>query len=95
VSIGGGEQPVWRRDGKELFFLAPDATMMAAALDTAHDPDASTPQPLFVTNASTLSGTRQFAVSRDGKRFLVNAKTGRSAPAPITVVVNWLAAVQK
>jgi len=95
VSINGGEQPVWRADGKELFFLAPDSTVMAAPIDTARQFEPGVPQALFRSNASTVSGARQFAVSRDGKRILVNARSEASSTTPLTVVVNWLAAVQK
>jgi hypothetical protein len=95
ISINGGEQPMWRGDGRELFFIAPDSTLMATSIDTARDLEVAVPQPLFVTGVSTVSGARQYAVSEDGKRFLVNARTERANAAPLTVVVNWLAAVQK
>ena len=95
VSINGGEQPMWRGDGKELFFIAPDSTMMATAIDTTHGFETGAPQPLFATGVSTVSGARQYGVSEDGKRFLVNARTERSTAAPLTAVLNWLAAVQK
>jgi Tol biopolymer transport system component len=43
----GGMQPLWRGDGKELFFLAPDATLMAAAVDTSNGFETATAQALF------------------------------------------------
>ena len=95
VSTGGGEQPVWRADGKELFFLGAESKMMSATIDTTRQFEAGAPLALFSSGASTTPNTRQFAVSRDGKRFLVNARTERLPSTPITVVVNWLAAVQK
>jgi len=97
VSKDGGVQPVWRRDGKELFFLTPDATMMAASVDTAGQFQAGIPTPLFsvptITNPA-LSG-RHYAVTKDGKRFLVNVIQETSRTIPLTVVVNWPAALQK
>ncbi len=82
-------------NGKELFFLAPDSRIMAAAIDTTRQFEAGVPQALFSSAASATSGPRQYAVSRDGKRFLVNARREQSSATPLTVVVNWLAAVQK
>jgi Tol biopolymer transport system component len=95
VSINGGQMPTWRGDGKELFFLAPDSKMMAVAVDATTDFDAGVPQALFPVELSVATTTRQFAVSRDGKRFLVNARGVASIAEPLTVVVNWIGAVQK
>jgi eukaryotic-like serine/threonine-protein kinase len=95
VSINGGEQPTWRADGKEIFFLGPDSKMMVATVGTTPEFESGVPQALFASTASNASASRQYAVSRDGKRFLVNARTERYDAAPLTVVVNWLAAVQK
>ena len=97
VSKDGGVQPMWRRDGKELFFLSPDATMMAASVDTAGQFQASIPTPLFSASTITnpaLSG-RHYAVTKDGRRFLVNVIQETSRTIPLMVVVNWPAAVQK
>jgi Tol biopolymer transport system component len=95
VSIDGGEQPTWRGDGKELFFLAPDSRMMAASVDTSRQFEAGTPQALFVAPALGLSNSRQYAVSKDGKRFLMNVRSERATATPLTVVVNWLVTIQK
>jgi Tol biopolymer transport system component len=95
VSINGGEMPTWRGDGKELFFLAPDSKMMAVTVDATTDFEAGLPEALFPVAMSVATTTRQFAVSRDGKRFLVNARTAASIAEPLTVVVNWIGAVQK
>ncbi len=70
ISRDGGAYPAWRRDGKELFFLAPDGTMMVARFDPKTGPVADAPQKLFAT---PLRGTnnRPYAVSADGQRFLI------------------------
>ena len=47
--MDGGSQPVWRRDGKELFFLAPDGKMMAVSVTPGADWVRASPQPLFPT----------------------------------------------
>jgi Tol biopolymer transport system component len=94
VSRDGGGQPVWRPDGKELFFLGPDGTMMAAAIDGTGQ--FGVPKALFPAihpSALTL-GTRQYAVTKDGERFLVNIRPQQSSVTPLTVVINWTAAIQ-
>jgi Tol biopolymer transport system component/predicted Ser/Thr protein kinase len=95
VSKNGGSQPMWRRDGKALFFLSPDSKMMSAAVDTTGQFQAGIITPLFAvtTAANTSPGGRQYAVTKDG-RFLVNVVQS-ATPLPLTVVVNWLAATQK
>ena len=95
VSKNGGTQPMWRGDGKELFFLAPDSTMMATTIDTAHQFQAGVPQALFASHAAVMQGRRNYSMTKDGKRFLVAALQQAASVAPLTVVVNWLAAVQK
>src|SRR5205807_8742277 len=47
VSVGGGEQPRWRGDGRELFYLSSDSKMMAVPVTTGANFDASTPVALF------------------------------------------------
>jgi Tol biopolymer transport system component len=97
VSKDGGWQPMWRRDGKELFFISPDARMMAAAIDTTGQFQAGIPTALFPVSTfpNALAPGWQYAVTKDGKRFLVNLVQRPSRTIPLTVVVNWLAAVQK
>jgi hypothetical protein len=95
VSINGGEQPTWRGDGKELFFLAPDSRMMAATVDTSRQFETGAPEALFVAPALGPTNSRQYAVSKDGKRFLMNVRSERATATPLTVVVNWLATMQR
>src|SRR5206468_6923531 len=82
VSKGGGTAPRWRRDGKELFYLAADERMMAVEMSTGIEFRATTPIPLFQAPPGAIVGD----VSADGKRFLLS----QSAAAPFTVVLNWL-----
>ena len=93
VSTTGGVTPRWRADGKELYFLAPDATMMAVpvtAVGTSFT--AGAPVALFPTRSvdgGTLAINRpQYAVARDG-RFLINQPVADATAAPITLVLNW------
>jgi serine/threonine protein kinase/Tol biopolymer transport system component len=89
VSTSGGTQPRWRRDGKELYYLAPDRTVTAVTVGAGATFEIGPAAPLFKT-----AGT-SYAPGADGKRFVTNEPVGESNPAPITVVVNWLAGVGK
>jgi hypothetical protein len=92
ISTNGGAQPRWRRDGKELFYLAPDRKLMAVELKSnrAFEPDV--PRALFqthVSNPESLNDRNYYAVSADGRRFLVNTLLEKSTHVPITVVLDW------
>jgi serine/threonine protein kinase/Tol biopolymer transport system component len=98
VSTGGGEQPRWRGDGKELFFLSSDSKMMAAPVTTGANFDSGTPVALFQTTPrQPISLNDQFVydVRRDGQRFLVNTPTKQAETAPMSVVLNWTAKLNK
>lgn len=95
VSTGGGSHPVWRADGKELFYLSADASMMAVPIDATGQFDAGVPRALFRSGVQRFNNNQLYAVTKDGKRFLVNTRPQQIAPTPLTVVVNWVAAIKK
>jgi serine/threonine protein kinase len=91
VSTGGGIDPRWSANGKELYFLAPDGKLMAASINAQGSTfDAASPIALFP--ASPVSGLgfnkQEYAVSRDG-RFLINQPVDASTTPPITLILNW------
>jgi eukaryotic-like serine/threonine-protein kinase len=90
VSLAGGMQPRWRRDGKELFYLAADGTMMAADISTDGPPMSGMPEQLFKTRLSPSPNVPQYDVAADGSRFLVIEPAG-SGGEPITFLLNWAA----
>jgi serine/threonine protein kinase/Tol biopolymer transport system component len=105
VSTEGGSQPRWRRDGKELFYVAADAKLMAVPISVAPQSralTAGTPVALFPTHLArgagislTGYGSRAlYEVTADG-RFLMNVHIDVDHPAPITIVQNWVAALKK
>jgi hypothetical protein len=99
ISTGGGIQPVWRRDGKELFYIAPGGKLMSVALKLGDDGETSAPVELFQTRmagvGSPTSGlSQQYDVTPDGQRFLVNTAVEQATLAPVTVVVNWTAGLK-
>jgi len=91
ISIGGGTQPAWRADGKEIFYVAADRKMMSVSVDPGGASlKLSLPKPLFPTRLQFDSSfLRQYDVSADGKRFLLAQPLEESASVPITVIVNW------
>ncbi|HWI17171.1 MAG TPA: protein kinase [Vicinamibacterales bacterium] len=92
VSTSGGMQPRWRRDGKEIYFIAPDLKMMAAAVRTSGTSlETDTPVPLFQTRVprgGAAEEKHQYDVSRDG-RFLVNEVGDAGGSPPIMLILNW------
>lgn len=93
VSTNGGVTPRWRADGKEIYCIAPDATMMAVpATSSGPTFEAGTPVALFPTRivggGSVATNRPQSAVARDG-RFLINQPAAETTAAPITLILNW------
>ena len=96
VSTGGGEQPAWSPNSRELFFVDPEGRIVAVPVQSDASFVAGNPQVVvdgpFATNIPTAGG-RMYDVSRDGQRFLLmKAVEGaqKTAPPPqIVVVQNW------
>ena len=91
VSTDGGLQPRWSPDGRELYYVTPDARLMAVALRVRDEAtiEAASPVPLFQTRISgavTGGSAMEYDVSSDG-RFLMNTVVEQAA-APITLIVN-------
>jgi Tol biopolymer transport system component len=98
VSTGGGEQPRWRGDGKELFYLSSDGKMMAAPVTTGANFDASTPVALFQATPRQpvpIYDLFVYDVNRDGQRFLINTEVKQAEAAPMSIVLNWPAKLNK
>jgi Tol biopolymer transport system component len=91
ISTGGGSRPVWRRDGRELFYVAADGKLMAVEVKTGSKLEAGAPKPLF----DTRLGNRPFDISPDGRRFLLANSLEDAGHTPMTVVVNWTGEVKR
>ncbi len=96
VSVEGGSQPRWRRDGRELFFLAADARLMAVAVRAGEPADLGAPVPLFrspttASNRSELAIWNDYDVSPDGQRFLIRVDLVSRDTMPVTVALGWAA----
>ena len=96
VSTGGGTQPRWRADRKELFYVSPDRKIMAVDLRTEPLLEAGAPHALFQTQIlPTIEARNHYDVTADGQRFVVNSRRPEDAVLPITVVVNWASGLAK
>jgi eukaryotic-like serine/threonine-protein kinase len=96
ISSHGGAEPHWSRNGRQLFFLGSDRTLMRVEVNPGTDWRASAPRAMFRLPLSAINPyINQYAVSPDGQRLVVHvtANTGRQH-APITVVVNWPALIK-
>jgi Tol biopolymer transport system component len=99
VSTAGGDEPEWRRDAGELFYIATDGTLMTVAVAIGGSPvfSASSPHALFQTRAGAPpSPTRnRYSSNPDGRRFLVNTRVSADSARVLTVVLNWPATIGK
>jgi DNA-binding winged helix-turn-helix (wHTH) protein/Tol biopolymer transport system component len=93
VSSNGGCQALWRKDGKELFYLSLDGKLMSVNLKRGVRLDAGTPKVLFQIKAPTDPYLDQYAVTGDGKRFILLDPVESSKP--LTVVLNWAAGLKR
>ena len=95
VSPGGGHSARWRRDGKELFYIAPDGTMMGVPVIRTTPIEFGKPAALFqfFTNQGP-STAPPYDVTADGQRFIVSAVVRRTDPS-IQVLLNWPALLKK
>ena len=93
VSSGGGRAPVWRRDGRELYYLSAGSTLMSVPVRAGSELDLGTPVPLFKAPVSNPSfGAQSYDVSADGQRFLIDVvDRDKLKPPPLMLVVNWAA----
>jgi Tol biopolymer transport system component len=91
VSADGGDQPVWRRDGLELFFVAPDGRLMAAQLRTASDtaPLRGAAAAVPIPRVGFGHFGTQYDVSPDGQRFYVLDRRRDPPPSEIVFVTGW------
>jgi eukaryotic-like serine/threonine-protein kinase len=91
VSNSGGSNPRWRGDGRAMFYLAADGTVMQVDVNTNAGFQAVTLRTLF----KLPSGATSFNVTGDGKRFLVAVPIEQDAQTPFTVALNWQQRLRK
>jgi len=91
VSRGGGTEPRWRGDGKEIYYIGPHGELTAVEVNAGETFSAGAPVKLFTFQARAgISSTDLFTydVSKDGKRFIVNRYVKPDEIAPLIVVLH-------
>jgi Tol biopolymer transport system component len=96
ISNGGGDCPLWRNDGKELFYFGSNS-VVAVPVETGTTFRAGAPRALFPVrlHMNVPFDRTVFVLSPDGQRILVNQLLEESSRTPITVVANWEAELKK
>jgi eukaryotic-like serine/threonine-protein kinase len=97
ISSSGGRMPRWRRDGRELYFVAEDDSLMAAEVEASQNKfEVKNVRPLFRVNlaAEAMERSGSYDVTADGTHFFINASSDEAQP-PITLVLNWNVALKK
>ena len=98
VSTGGGYQPRWRSDGKELFYVSPSGQLMSVAIT----PELAVPpgRPMALFQTAILGGGASvnnwyWDVTPDGQRFLINTVIAGNEPSALNVVLNWQSGIER
>jgi serine/threonine protein kinase len=86
ISTAGAAQPRWRRDGKELFYLAGDKSLIAVPVKAGDTFETGEAISLFKVDSIVADS---YDVSPDGQRFLMNIAERRTQSMPFTIVLNW------
>jgi len=89
VSRNGGYQPKWSDDGRELFFLRTDMTLMSTPVGPGPEFEFGSTTELFKLKVDDLNEVQHYDVEPDGERILVNEPVEDSEPVEITVIINW------
>jgi len=95
LSTKGGTIPLWRRDGRELYYFSLDYKLMAVDVTLGAEPKYGTPKELFALSSIRASPNASFAVTRDGQQFLFVTSAEEASLTPFTVVLNWMAEAPK
>ena len=92
ISVGGGREPLWSRDGRELFFRSPNGLMAVPVLATEPTFRAGNAELLFEQRYATYIERRNYDIAPDGQRFLMireGAATDAATAEQLVVVLNW------
>jgi hypothetical protein len=95
ISIQGGTEPRWRRDGKALYYIDVAGMLHAVDVTLGASVDAGPPRPLFaVQSTANGPGAWNDDVAADGTRFLVSPDATSATQREISVVLNWPATIR-
>ncbi|HEX9725670.1 MAG TPA: protein kinase [Vicinamibacteria bacterium] len=90
ISTGGGTEPQWSRDGRALYYIAPDLKMMQVSVQTGEAFEAGIPEPIFAVGLRPITTGNRFLLAADGRFLLLSSLREKSTP-PTTLVLNWIA----
>jgi Tol biopolymer transport system component len=89
ISITGGNEPNWRRDGKEIFYRDPSGKIMSADINGSGDDFRVGAVTELFSPQMNASDDRRFYPTADGQRFLVIGTSDDQTSSPIHLFVNW------
>lgn len=89
ISTGGGGKPVWKRDGRELYYLSSDGYMMAVPVTIGEKFATSIPRRLFAVSNGLQSFAAQYAVDKRAETFFIISRTASAERNNLHVVLNW------
>jgi hypothetical protein len=90
VSKNGGVQPLWSRDGRELFYIALDEKLMSAPVHASTGFSTGPPVELFQTRITSAWDKRhEYSITPDGQHILVNSIVADEVISPIHMILNW------
>ena len=92
VSISGGLQPRWRSDGRELFYRTPDGRIVAVSIGT--DPIRNSSSTTTLPGSRMASRAADFDIFPDGQRMVVTTRFDEQGSVPLTLILNWTAALR-
>ena len=98
VSRGGGEEPRWRGDGRELFYVSSEGKLMAVSVKLGTNFEAMAPVALFQTRRRQKISSQDiytYTVTGDGQKFLFNTQMEQREAAPLSIIRNWTAELEK
>ena len=99
VSRAGGWEPVWSRDGKELYYRNYDGTqLMVVSVDSETELQIGAPRKLFDDlnmPPPLFYSSRNYDVAADGRFLMISEDESRDSPMKLVVVLNWLQEVER
>jgi Tol biopolymer transport system component len=90
ISTGGGTEPQWSRDGRALYYIAPDLKMMRVSVQAGEVFEAGIPEPIFAVTLRPITTGNRYLLAADGNFLLLSSLREKSTP-PTTIVLNWIA----
>ena len=94
ISTNGGTEPQWSRDGRELYYVAPDLKMMGVDVEIGETFEAGIPEPLFTVSLRPITTNNRFLVAPDDRFLLLSSLRDETTP-PTTLILNWIAELSR